>query len=74
MSLWYPYAQMQTMSMPLEVQSAKGAIITLTDGRKLTDSISSWWCVIHGYNHPAINQAVADQLANMSHIMLGEKS
>lgn len=71
MSLWYPYAQMKTMSPPLEVASASGAVLHLTDGRQLIDSISSWWCVIHGYNHPVINAAIQKQLLQMSHVMLG---
>lgn len=71
MSLWYPYAQMKTMAPPLEVASAHGAVLQLTDGRQLIDSISSWWCVIHGYNHPVINAAITEQLTHMSHVMLG---
>jgi adenosylmethionine-8-amino-7-oxononanoate aminotransferase len=70
-SLWYPYAQMRTMAPPLEVSSAQGAVLHLADGRQLIDSISSWWCVIHGYNHPVINAAIEQQLKHMSHVMLG---
>jgi adenosylmethionine---8-amino-7-oxononanoate aminotransferase len=69
--IWYPYSQMKTTATPYTVVSANGVEIELDSGEKLIDAISSWWCVIHGYNHPEINQAAKEQLDKVSHIMLG---
>ncbi|MCL2208468.1 MAG: aminotransferase class III-fold pyridoxal phosphate-dependent enzyme, partial [Fibromonadales bacterium] len=70
-NLWFPYAQMKTMPPPLKVVAAKGVKLCLQDGRELIDAISSWWCVIHGYNHPKINAALKEQMEKFSHVMLG---
>ncbi|MGL1935816.1 MAG: adenosylmethionine--8-amino-7-oxononanoate transaminase [Fibrobacterales bacterium] len=69
--LWFPYAQMETMAEPLAIQSAQGVVLTLEDGQQLIDAISSWWCVIHGYNHPEITTAAKEQLEILPHVMLG---
>jgi adenosylmethionine-8-amino-7-oxononanoate aminotransferase len=53
------------------VASASGVRLFLADGSSLIDGISSWWTAIHGYNHPALNEAAWKQIQAMSHVMFG---
>ncbi|WP_395877442.1 adenosylmethionine--8-amino-7-oxononanoate transaminase [Ehrlichia muris] len=68
-NIWMPYTQMKNSPLPLKVKSASGCYITLEDGTKLLDGISSWWSVCHGYSHPHIVQKIQDQVAKLSHVM-----
>jgi adenosylmethionine-8-amino-7-oxononanoate aminotransferase len=70
-TLWRPYTQMKTASAPLKAVRTEGVHIHLADGRVLIDGVASWWTACHGYNHPHIAAAVADQLAQMPHVMFG---
>ncbi len=69
--IWHPYSAIESEQPIFPVASAKGVRLTLTDGRELIDGMASWWCVLHGYNHPAINQAIETQMKQMSHVMFG---
>lgn len=53
------------------MREAHGCVLTLADGTQLVDGMSSWWCVIHGYNHPELNKALIEQAGRMSHVMFG---
>lgn len=69
--VWHPYSAIESGIPVFAVASASGVRLRLADGRELIDGMASWWCMIHGYNHPVLNQAIGDQLQDMAHVMFG---
>lgn len=69
--VWHPYSPAPSNIPSLPVKSASGVYLTLEDGRQLIDGMSSWWCAIHGYNVPELNNAIKLQLEKMAHVMFG---
>ena len=68
---WHPYSSILNPSPVFSVESASGVRLRLLDGREVIDGMASWWCVIHGYNHPVLNAAARSQLDKVSHVMFG---
>ena len=69
--VWHPYSPMPATHASLPVVSAEGVRLRLEDGRELIDGMASWWCAVHGYRHPVLDEAVRSQLERMAHVMFG---
>lgn len=69
--LWHPYTSMVDPLPCYPVESASGVRLKLADGREMIDGMGSWWCAIHGYNHPRLNHALREQSEKMAHVMFG---
>ena len=72
--VWHPYSSIPGPDALL-VESASGVHLSTVHPRlgrlDLVDGMSSWWAAIHGYAHPALDAAIASQIARMSHVMFG---
>ena len=67
-NIWHPFSPLAG-NKPIGVKKAKGLYIHTLDGRKIMDSISSWWVNIHGHSHPKINKAISRQAAKMEQVI-----
>ena len=70
--LWHPYTQMKDYEDRdlLLVDRAEGLFLYDADGNRYYDTVSSWWCIVHGHNHPTIKAAVRDQMERLEQVLL----
>ena len=69
--IWHPYANIPNKVPTYHVESAEGVYLNFKNGVRVIDGMSSWWCMIHGYNNPYINDAIKFQIDQVSHVMFG---
>jgi len=69
--LWHPYTQMKDCQKfpPILIEKAEGAKLYDSKGNFYYDTISSWWCNVHGHNHPRIKDAIRRQLDSLEHVL-----
>ena len=69
--IWHPYTQMKDCKKfpPILIEKAKGIKLYDNKGNCYYDTISSWWCNIHGHSHPEINKAIKEQLNSFEHVL-----
>ncbi len=70
-AIWHPCSQMKDYEQfkPLEIKRAYDSFIELSSGERLIDAVSSWWCKALGHNHPALKQALQEQLDRFEHVI-----
>lgn len=68
---WHPFTQAKDCRKrpPILIERAKGIKICDSAGRAYYDTISSWWCNVHGHNHPRIVSAINKQLKTLDHVL-----
>lgn len=69
--MWHPYTQMKDLEKypPLLIDRASGIRLYDKNGNSYIDAISSWWCNLHGHNHPEIMNAIKEQVDRLDHVL-----
>jgi len=70
--IWHPFAQHALHSAFPQVVRAEGAYLTLQDGQRILDAISSWWVITHGHGHPKIVAAIKAQTETLDQVIFAE--
>jgi adenosylmethionine---8-amino-7-oxononanoate aminotransferase len=70
--IWHPFTQHALRPTLPSVARAAGAYLTLNDGQRILDAISSWWVITHGHCHPKIMAAIKAQAEELDQVIFAE--
>jgi adenosylmethionine-8-amino-7-oxononanoate aminotransferase len=68
-AVWHPYTSLRDTDPALPVVAAQDEFLTLADGRRLIDGISSWWTILHGHRHPRLMQTLREASERIDHVL-----
>lgn len=68
-TIWHPFTQHGLEPKPTKISRGKGAWLETDDNRRIFDGISSWWVITHGHRHPAITNAIHDQIDKLDQVI-----
>ncbi|RUM91189.1 MAG: adenosylmethionine--8-amino-7-oxononanoate transaminase [Thermodesulfatator sp.] len=68
--IWHPYTQMKDFEKRqiLFIDRGQGVYLYDLDENRYFDTISSWWCIVHGHNHPVIRKHIEAQLKRLDQV------
>ncbi len=70
--VWHPFTQMKDYEEkePIVIESAEGSYLIDSEGKKYIDGVSSLWVNVHGHKVPEIDEAIQEQVKQISHSTL----
>jgi adenosylmethionine---8-amino-7-oxononanoate aminotransferase len=68
-AVWHPFTQHGAVAAFPEIVAGDGAALTLADGGRVIDAISSWWVTTHGHRHPRLMRALAEAAHGLDQVM-----
>jgi adenosylmethionine-8-amino-7-oxononanoate aminotransferase len=66
--VWHPYTSLRAPDPPLVCTAAQDEYLTLADGRRVIDAISSWWTILRGHRFPPLMAALAEATQSFDHV------